>query len=216
MLRAATRAALERSAAAASPPSDAAHVTPLTQAALLPLVAGGDRAAVRQCIERYGALVWSLARRARLAQDEAEDVVQEIFLDLWRSAARFDPSVASETTFIAMIARRRLVDLRRKHQRRPETEPLIDSQRATSTMPAPELGAEAAQAARALDQLRPEQRQVLILTACQGLSHEEVAQTTGMPLGTVKAHARRGLMRVREVLGAEAAGRAGAYVGAGR
>ena len=151
-----------------------------------------------------------------MAQEEAEDAVQEIFLDLWRSASRFDPRVASEATFVAMIARRRLVDQRRQRQRRPETEPLMDSQRATSTLPPPELGAEAAQAARALDQLRPEQRQVLIMTTCQGLSHEEVAHTTGMPLGTVKAHARRGLIRVREVLGAATAGAPGAYVGTGR
>jgi RNA polymerase sigma-70 factor (ECF subfamily) len=185
-----------------------------TKPPLLPLVASGDRNAIRECIERYSGLVWSLARRARLTQDEMEDVVQEIFLDLWRNAARFDASVASEATFVAMIARRRLIDQRRRRQRRPETEPLIDSQRATSTLPPPELGAEAAQAARALDQLRPEQRQVLILTTCQGLSHEEVAHTTGMPLGTVKAHARRGLMRIREFLGADAAGaRAGAYMG---
>ena len=188
----------------------------LTKPPLLPRVASGERAAVRECLERYGGLVWSLARRARLAQDEAEDVVQEIFLDLWRSAARFDASVASEPTFVAMIARRRLVDQRRQRQRQPETEPLVDSQRAHSTLPAPELGAEAAQAARALEQLRPEQRQVLILTACQGLTHEEVAHTTGMPLGTVKAHARRGLIRVREVLGAATAGAAGAYVGTAR
>ena len=193
-----------------------ASVTSLTPPPLLPRVASGDRLAVRECLERYGGLVWSLARRARLAQDEAEDVVQEIFLDLWRSAGRFDPAVASEPTFVAMIARRRLVDQRRQRQRRPETEPFVDSQPAASTLPAPELGAEAAQAARALEQLRPEQRQVLILTTCQGLSHEEVAHTTGMPLGTVKAHARRGLLRVREMLGAATADTTGAYVGSGR
>ena len=72
------------------------------------------------------------------------------------------------------------------------------------------LASEAALAARAMDQLRPEQKQVLVLT-CQGLSHEEVAQTLGMPLGTVKAHARRGLLRMREVLGAATAGVPGAY-----
>jgi RNA polymerase sigma-70 factor, ECF subfamily len=185
-------------------------------APLLPQVASGNRAAVRECIERYGGLVWSLAKRSSLGQDEAEDAVQEIFLDLWRSAARYDPRVASETTFVAMIARRRLVDRRRQRQRRPQTEPLVDTQRAVSTLPPPELSAEAAQAARALDQLRPEQRQVLIMTTCQGLSHEEVAHTTGMPLGTVKAHARRALLRVREALGAASAEPTGTYVGLGR
>lgn len=187
----------------------------MTLPPLLPLVAGGDRQAIRACIERYGGLVWSLARRARLAEDEVEDVVQDIFVALWSNAGRFDPRIASEATFVAMIARRRIIDQRRRKQRRPETE-MYDSQRSTSTLPPPEVGAEAAQAARALEQLRPEQRQVLLLTACQGLSHEEVANTTGMPLGTVKAHARRGLMRVREVLNAESAGAGGAYVGGGR
>ena len=129
--------------------------------------------------------------------------MQEIFLDLWKSAARFDPTMGSEITFVATIARRRLVDRRRQRQRRPETEALGDESSAISSGlgVAPEMGAEAALAARALDQLRPEQRQVLILTACHGLSHEEVATSTGMPLGTVKAHARRGLIRVREALG---------------
>ena len=170
---------------------------------LLPRIAEGDGSAIRECIARYGGLVWSLARRA--TPSDAEDAVQEIFLDLWKSASRFDPQMGSETTFIATIARRRLVDRRRQRQRRPETESLGDDSSAmntasTSSVP-PEMGAEAALAARALEQLRPEQRQVLILTACHGLSHEEVATSTGMPLGTVKAHARRGLIRVREALG---------------
>jgi RNA polymerase sigma-70 factor (ECF subfamily) len=179
-------------------PTNVTTVTPL-----LPRIAEGDRNAIRECIARYGGLVWSLARRA--AHNDAEDAVQEIFLDLWKSAARFDESAGSEITFVAMIARRRLVDRRRQSQRRPETESLGDSsseaRAVLSTSAAPEMGAEAALAARALDQLKPEQRQVLILTTCHGLSHEEVATSTGMPLGTVKAHARRGLIRVREALG---------------
>ena len=170
---------------------------------LLPRIAEGDRTAIRDCLARYGGLVWSLARRA--APSDAEDAVQEIFLDLWKSAARYDPSLGSEITFVATIARRRLVDRRRQRARRPETESLGDPGSAASsvvsTSIAPEMGAEAALAARALDQLRPEQRQVLILTACHGLSHEEVASSMGMPLGTVKAHARCGLIRVREALG---------------
>jgi RNA polymerase sigma-70 factor (ECF subfamily) len=171
---------------------------------LLPRVAAGERAAIRECIQRYGGLVWSLARRA--SPVDAEDAVQEIFLDLWKSAARYDARAGSETTFIATIARRRLIDRRRARARRPETDPLSERIPASGgATPRAELGAEAALAARALDQLRPEQRQVLVLTALHGLSHEEVASSTGMPLGTVKAHARRGLIRVREALGEGAA-----------
>ena len=101
-----------------------------------------------------------------------------------------------------MIARRRLIDRRRKRQRRPDTEPLPDaSPPPAAVAPASaEISAEASLAARAVAQLRPEQRQVLLLATCQGLSHEEIATSTGMPLGTVKAHARRGLLRVREIL----------------
>lgn len=173
-------------------------------APLLPLVAAGDPGAVRACIDRYGAIVWSLVRRSGLDTGEAEDVVQEVFLDVWRSAARFDARVASEATFVAMVARRRIIDRRRSRQRRPLPSPVEPEElsRAPSLLPAPEVGAEAAKAARALDQLRPEQREVLVLTACEGLSHDEVSQQTGMALGTVKTHARRGLHRLRELLGA--------------
>lgn len=175
---------------------------------LLSRVAAGDPAAIRECTSRFGGLVWSLARRASVSQEDAEDATQEIFLDLWRSAARYDARVGSEVTFVAMIARRRLIDRRRSRQRAPRAVPLVD-EAASAGAPSAELGAEAALAARALEQLRPEQRQVLLLSACHGLSHEEISSSTGMPLGTVKAHARRGLLRVREVLG-EGAPRAAA------
>jgi RNA polymerase sigma-70 factor (ECF subfamily) len=176
---------------------------------LLPRVAAGDRLAVRECLSRYGGLVWSLARRAAPSAADAEDAVQEVFLDLWKNAARFDPRVASEPTFVAMIARRRLIDRLRRRQRRLDTEPLSERGHAVeSGVPAPELGIEAAKAARAIAGLGPDQRRVLMMTTAEGLTHEEVAKTTGMPLGTVKAHARRGLLRVREAL-------AGATVPAG-
>lgn len=176
---------------------------------LLPRIAAGDRSAIKEAIARFGGLVWSLARRG--SPNDAEDVVQEIFLDVWKSAVRYDARMGSEATFVATIARRRLVDRRRARQRRPETEPMPDSTHGNparaQTMP-PEMGAEAALAARALEQLPPAQRQVLVLTACHGLSHEEVAERTRMPLGTVKAHARRGLIRIREVLAEPAQGAA--------
>ena len=89
---------------------------------ILQRVAAGDTEAVAACIDRFGGLVWSLARRFLDRPTEAEDAVQEIFIELWKSASRFDPSIASETTFVAMIARRRLIDRQRKLGRRLESE----------------------------------------------------------------------------------------------
>ena len=168
-------------------------------APLLARVAEGDEDAVRAVIARYGNLIWSLARRFDPA--DAEDAVQEIFLDLWRSAVRFDPAVASEVTFVAMIARRRLIDRRRTRARRPEASELEPGLAIADSASAPDVDVDAARAARALDQLRPEQRQVLVLAIGHGLSHGEIAQRTGLPLGTVKSHARRGLLSMRALLG---------------
>ena len=160
-------------------------------------VAAGEAGAVADCVARYGSLVWALARR--LAPDEADDAVQEIFIDLWRSAARFDPAVQPEATFVAMIARRRLIDRRRLRQRRPPPSSLEGVEPATAATNA-EVSADAARALRVIDELRPAQREVLVLSAVQGFSHEEIARQKSLPLGTVKAHARRALLRVRAAL----------------
>jgi RNA polymerase sigma-70 factor (ECF subfamily) len=136
-------------------------------------------------------------------QSDAEDAVQEIFLDLWKSAARFDPGVAAEATFIAMIARRRLIDRRRRLSRTPDmTDVSLVSPAANSEDPEsrPETIENASRAAKALASLRPEQQRVLRLSIYQGLSHEKIAEAMGMPLGTVKTHARRGLIKLRELL----------------
>jgi RNA polymerase sigma factor (sigma-70 family) len=135
--------------------------------------------------------------------EDAEDAVQEIFIDIWKNAERFDAAQSSETTFIAMIARRRLIDRLRYAKRRISADSLEDvtsepHNRADQEM---QTSIEAKNAARALQQLRPEQRQVLQLSIVQGLSHQEISDATGIPLGTVKTHARRGLLQVREFLG---------------
>lgn len=170
---------------------------------ILQRIADGDQSAVQDCLKAYGGLVWSLARRMMPNTDEAEDAVQEIFLDVWKNASRFEPSVASETTFVAMIARRRLIDKVRQSQRRINAGSLDDvltepSVRSDKTI---ETNVEAREAAKALDQLRPEQRQVLQLSIVHGLSHQEISDAIGMPLGTVKTHARRGILQVRDILG---------------
>ncbi len=134
---------------------------------------------------------------------EAEDAVQEIFVDVWKNADRFDENISSETTFIAMLARRRLIDKIRFAQRRLSPDSLDDVllepfTRADKTL---ETCIEAEQAAEAMRTLRPEQQQVLRLSIVEGMSHQEISEATGLPLGTVKTHARRGLLQVRELMG---------------
>ncbi len=170
--------------------------------AILPRLGRGNPEAAEELMDRYGGLVWSLARRHTRTASDAEDAVQEIFLALWKNAARFDELKASEPTFITMIARRRLIDLHRHRSRRPpaeggaaELETLTDL-RADNI----ELGAEAKQAARAVDKLNPKEREVVLLATYHGMSHSEIATHVGMPLGTVKTYIRRGLMLVREAL----------------
>jgi RNA polymerase sigma-70 factor (ECF subfamily) len=177
---------------------------------VLQRIAGGDGSAVRECIDQYGGLVWSLARRLTRTAADAEDAVQEIFVDIWRSAGRFDASLGSDKVFIAMIARRRLIDRLRKTTAEPRMEPeeALESVAWADPGGLPEDSIDAAQAARALSELRPEQRQVLELGLMHGMSQSEIAARLGMPLGTVKSFMRRGLIKVREYLNIGAGGAA--------
>ena len=168
---------------------------------ILERVAAGDPSAPAECISRFSGLVWSLARRLSSSASDAEDAVQEIFIDLWKSAGRFDSSIASETTFVAMIARRRLIDRGRRKMRRPEVPQIAETVAdRRETLDRSELGEQQSIAQQAFKQLRPEQQQVLQLAIHYGCSHEQIATATGMPLGTVKTHARRGLIKIRQIL----------------
>ena len=93
---------------------------------LLARIARGDERAVRECVQQYGALVWSMARRWSAHASDAEDAVQEIFIDLWRTASRYDSARATEAGWVAMIARRRLIDRTRRLQRSPILESFED------------------------------------------------------------------------------------------
>lgn len=169
---------------------------------ILERVAERDASAVEVCLDEYGALIWSLARRMIRNPSDAEEAVQEIFADLWANAGRFDQSRGSEKTFVAMIARRRLIDRQRKEGRRPTTEVLVES--APLAAPAEEdqveLAEEVARAKAVLARLKPEQQQALRLSVYDGMSHQQIASALDMPLGTVKTHIRRGLIELRETL----------------
>ncbi|MEL7473487.1 MAG: sigma-70 family RNA polymerase sigma factor [Planctomycetota bacterium] len=160
---------------------------------------------MERCLDRFGGLVWSLVRRLGGSSGaDAEDTVQEIFLDVWKNAHRYDSSIASETAFVAMITRRRIIDRRRRQTRRPVEQELVEGSGAVDSGVAAtrgaELGDEAAKAGEALGRLTEAQQRVLKLAIYHGLSHEKISKATGLPLGTVKTHARRGLMKVRELL----------------
>ena len=169
---------------------------------LLQRIATGDPTAVEGLLDRFGGLVWSLARRLSPTPEDAEDAVQEIFADVWAHADRYDPSVAAERTFVAMIARRRLIDRRRKQSRALPSEAMAEP----ASLPAPDAGPDLAltedaeRAKELLASLRPEQREALKLSIYDGWSHQRISEKMSLPLGTVKSYIRRGLLQIREVL----------------
>ncbi|MEM7430719.1 MAG: sigma-70 family RNA polymerase sigma factor [Pseudomonadota bacterium] len=166
-------------------------------------IAEGDRKAVAQCIDEYSGLVWSLSRRFFDNQADAEEAVQEVFMDLWENASRFDRQVAAEVTFVSMIARRRLIDRRRKLDRQPRIESLDERDEALceNADAVLEASAEVQNVVDVLRTLKAEQQEVINMASWLGMSHVAIAEQTGIPLGTVKSHIARGLATIRDVLG---------------
>lgn len=181
---------------------------------LLHRVATGDSQAVKECIARFGGLVWSLARRLGLPDAEAEDAVHEIFTEIWKNGHKYDAGIASETAFVATIARRRLIDRKRRIGRQPVKSQLHEgiAQRGSDAGEGQirvGLSDDARAAAQAMQLLSADQQKVLRLSVYEGLSHELISRSTGLPLGTVKTHARRGLIKLRELLSASGFNRGG-------
>lgn len=169
----------------------------------LELLARGDAAAGRVCAERFGPLVWSIALRMCRDRTDAEDATQDVFMELWRTAGRFDPSLSSPRAFVAMITRRRLIDRARSQRRHTVGRvPLSDSvtERKTSIESPAGASEETSAALAQLQQLRPEQQSVIRLAVGESWTHERIAEHLNMPVGTVKTHLRRGLIAIREAL----------------
>jgi RNA polymerase sigma-70 factor (ECF subfamily) len=166
-------------------------------------IARGDESALKECMDRHGGLVWSLARRWSETTADAEDASQEIYIELWKCADRFDGSAGSEAAFVATIARRRMIDRLRARNRRPRTEEFDESfsNVEDTDQASPEFsGAEVAVAEKALAELDEGQRQVLLMGIVEGMTHSEIASATGRPLGTVKTQMRRGLIKIRKLI----------------
>lgn len=176
--------------------------TGLNESSVLERVSVGDAGAVNECIDRYGGLVWSLAQKLCPDRSDQEDAVQEIFTSVWSSSERYNPALGSEATFIATIARRRLIDRARKKKRTLGAAELDESYAEPMRGPAAGRADEedVSRAEMALRQLTDEQQRVLRLSVMQGLSHEQISRATDLPLGTVKTHIRRGLIKIRQIL----------------
>ena len=166
-------------------------------------VAAGKPDGVEACLRSFTGPIWSLARRYLNNDTDAEDATQDIFVDLWKSVSRFDPDRGSAMTFVMTLARRRLIDRHRKRLRTPTSQSLADAGEPVSpaSNDSLELADEVGRVSEALQELRPHQREVLEVSLVHGRSHQQISEKTGLALGTVKSHARRGLMRVREMLG---------------
>ncbi len=161
-------------------------------------LAAGDDAALEECYARYGRPVLAFLRRY-VGPDEAEDVLQRTFLDVWRNAGRYDPE-RPLSTWVFTIAHHRAVDTLRRH--RPSVLPIEtlrdlvgDDGRVVA-----ERHAWAAEVRQALAQLSPTQREALELSYFQGRTQVEIAALLGVPLGTVKARMARGMRRLAELV----------------
>ena len=159
-----------------------------------------ETGAFEKLVDQYGNLIWSIARRYLSNQTEAEDAVQEVFIAIWKSAGRFDPTKASEVTFVSMIARRRLIDHLRKIYRHKNLEPIDDcfDDDALETKSILDKSADVQIISEAINQFAEEDKQLLSLSIYQGYSHSEISKLMNIPLGTVKTKIRRNLIQLRE------------------
>ncbi len=169
---------------------------------ILQRIARGDQKAVAECQDQYGDLIWSLARRYLGMDADAEDAVQEILIELWSNAARFNPEAGSEVTFVSTISRRRLIDRLRKKGRAPGISTIDDIPEAALTQEGAEVDqyTEVQNVVDVLNEMESEHSQILSLSIYEGYSHSEIADQLDMPLGTVKTKVRRGLIHIREQL----------------
>jgi len=177
-----------------------------TDPALMRQVCGGEAAAFEQVYERYHRAVFGTALQFLGDRDAAEDLTLEVFSRLWRDADRYDSSRGSLLTYLMLVTRSRALDHRRKQSRRRSTDGggdgMVDNMPTTQSGPQERaaLAEQRRHVRTALNGLNEQERQVVALSFLEGLSHSEIAERIGLPLGTVKTRIRNGLIHLRELL----------------
>ncbi|HEX3558863.1 MAG TPA: sigma-70 family RNA polymerase sigma factor [Pyrinomonadaceae bacterium] len=185
----------------ARPQSDA------EEAALIRGVAGGDERAFASLYDKYSSILFGLLLRILHSRAEAEDVLQEVFLQVWQQAHSFDAARGRAFTWLVTLARSRAIDRLRAldSRERAALRSAVDAppqgERVSEGADDATLRSERAEVVRgALAELSEEQRQVLLLAYLEGMSQSEIAAAKGQPLGTVKTRTRAGLKRLSELL----------------
>ena len=187
-------------------PSGAGPLSEPSTEDLLVRVARGDQAAFATLYDRVGSQVFGLVRRVLRDPSQSEEVTQEVLLEVWRNATRFDAGRGSATAWIMTMAHRRAVDrVRSEQSSRDRDERAGIRDRATrgydEVVEEVEARLEHEQVRQALDQLTDLQREAVQLAYYGGYTYREVAELLDAPLGTVKTRLRDGLIRLRDTLG---------------
>jgi len=174
-------------------------------AAIIDRIAAGDRAAMAELYDRHSDVVFSLACRIVRQPADAEDVVQDVFTQAWRQAARYDAERASAAAWLLNITRTRAIDRLRAARTRQQISGGDERLESTPTVGATQedqvIGGERAERVRAaLSVLGEAQRTAIDLAYFAGLTHGEIAARLSEPLGTVKTRIRSGLLKLREAL----------------
>ena len=200
------------------PPDNARSERSLQLEALLARVALGDRAAFGALYRATSGLLLALVQRITVDRALAEDVLQEVYVNVWRAAGSYEAQRSQPMTWLIALARHRAIDALRRRKGEVEHVSLgpagdadeaadaVDDEASSVADPAAgplellQRAGEARGVARCLEQLSREQRQCLALTYYQGLSHAETAQHLAQPLGSVKSWVRRGLQAIKDCL----------------
>jgi RNA polymerase sigma-70 factor, ECF subfamily len=178
-----------------APPPTVRAMNPPPAIALLRRLAEGDASALSELYDRHAGLAFGLALRILRERAEAEDVVQEAFVQVWRQAARYDPARGSPEAWLCAIVRTRAIDrLRRRVSRREQPEA---AEPGAATARGPEDALSVRQALRVLS---ADQRRALELAYYEGLTQSEIARRLQEPLGTIKTRIRTAMLRMREEL----------------
>jgi RNA polymerase sigma-70 factor, ECF subfamily len=173
-------------------------------AKLLTQIAQGDRTALSQLYDRYSRMIYAIAWKSLNSVEDCEEVVLEVFTQIWKIADRFDLDKGSAEQWIFTLARSRILDRLRKFQRLQKVNEAIASGKeiefptaSVDPIEAVEMGERQQQVIAALSQIPSEQRQVIEMAYYQGLTHTEIATATGLSLGTVKTRLRLGLSKLK-------------------